>query len=124
MANLERKKHGEVLTPDSLIDKMLKQAGDLTGKRVADLGANRGQFLRRAMLMYPTIDPADWTLLEVQERYHRYHRRYTGWNVQHELKEHVDLLLGNPPYNGGLDLIRRFVGSGIIRSVGGGLNFG
>lgn len=104
MAKMERKKHGEVLTPDWLIDKMLVQAGDLTGKKVADLGANRGQYLRRAMLMWPGIDPKDWILLEVQERYKRYHRRYTGWRVEETLTEHVDLLLGNPPYNGSLDL--------------------
>ena len=104
MAKMERKKHGEVLTPDWLIDKMLVQAGDLTGKKVADLGANKGQFLKRAMLMYPGVDPKDWILLEVQERYKRYHRMYTGWRVEETLTEHVDILLGNPPYNKGLDL--------------------
>ena len=99
-----RKKFGEVLTPTWLIDKMLRQAGDLTGLKVADLGANRGQFLARALKMYPAIDPRDWVLVEVQERYRRYHRRFTGWRVVDKLEEQVDIVLGNPPYNRGLDL--------------------
>jgi len=100
---LKRKELGEVLTPDWLVEKMIRQAGDLKGVKVADLGANKGQFLRKAIEIWD-VNPEDWTLIEIQKRYHRFHRRYTGWKVVNELTEKVDLLIGNPPYNGNIDL--------------------
>lgn len=109
MSRLLRKEHGEVLTPAWLIRRMLVQAaegfgGSLAGVTVGDIGANRGQFLTEAIKIWPDINPMDWILIEVQDRYHRYHRRFTGWRVVKALKDPVELLIGNPPYNGGLDL--------------------
>jgi len=103
MRSEENKKFSEVLTPQWLIDKMVTQAGDLKGKKVADLGANRGQYLEAAIRIWD-VDPKDWILLEIQEMYKRYHRRYTGWRVEEELTESVDLIIGNPPWNGNVDL--------------------